>query len=95
MIGGLSGCLAPGERRMASHENSGDRFGIQSGEGRDNGPAGGAFVVVVDLGGREMFSYGDGAVKVISVGGAKTGDLTSGLGPGGGCARMSVDDAAD
>ena len=89
--------FSPGKGSVPGHQNSGDGDGVKI-FGPKTADYDGAGIADVGLGyfsGGEGLGDGNGAVKVVSVGGAQAGDGTAGLSPGSGELGMGVDDAAD
>jgi hypothetical protein len=97
VVGGVVGVFAPAEGSVSGYENGGDGEGVDFMllEVVDDGEAGLVDVTAIDGFGGEFGGAGDGAVEVVSVGGAEGGDGDAGLGEAGGVLGVGVDDGAD
>src|ERR1700739_3187297 len=94
---GIGRGFPPGERSMTGDEDTGDgqRGEALGAKAANDDGAGVADVTGGDLCRGECFGDGDGAVKVVGVGGAEAGDWLAGLGPCGGEFGIGVGGAAD
>lgn len=97
VLDGFGDGFSPGEGSMAGNEDSGDSDRIKAfgPETADDDCSRIADIGLGDFFGGEGFRYGHGAVKVVRMGGAETGDGAACLRPGGGEFGMGMDDTAD
>ena len=81
VIDGLRGVLAPGEGAVVPADDGGNMYGVDAAlaKGLDDHVSGVALVVCLDLLGCQVARTGNGAVKIIGVGGAVGGDVPTGL----------------
>jgi hypothetical protein len=91
------GVFTPGEGGVAGDKDAGDGDGVEIvfAEVLDNDGTGVADVGFGDFLGGEGARNGNGAVKVVGVGGAEAGNRAAGLRPGGSELGVGVNDAAD
>ena len=96
MVNRLRGVPAPCERAVAVTNHSGHchRIDVPVLECLNDDFAGVCLVVLLQLGGGEMPGAGNGAVEIVRVGGAVTGNVLSGLCPRHREGAVGVDDAA-
>ncbi len=83
MLDCRSCCLSPSERSVPGDENSGDGDGIEPLFAEEAGDDGSSVedVGLLDFFGGERLGYRHGAMEVVRMGSAETGNGAAGLGP--------------
>ena len=97
MVHRLGRVFAPGEGPVAGTDHAGDGGGLDAPllESLDDNYARVFLVILLQLPLGQVAGAGDGAVEVVSVGGAEAGDVLPRLGPGHRVGAVGVDDAPD
>ena len=95
MVHRLGRILAPGEGAVADADHAWDGRGLNAPllKSVHNDDPGVFLIVLLQLTLGQMAGAGDGAVKVVGVGGAEAGDILPRLGPGHGVGAVGVDNA--